>query len=351
MSDYWIKRSEEAINRMESSVRDALPELVKSFEAAKKDLNNEIYKFYGRYATDNKITLQEAEKLLSLSELREFRSNLKKFEKLSRESIGTFNLQVANLSTKARITRLQALYTQCDSILQKLYQEQHRQIAGVAESVYKDQYYHSLFNVEQYTGFQFRFSQVSTAAIKQVIAQPVQGADISTRLWRQDMDTGFKIRQTLNQMFVTGRPPQDFAEELQKTIGAVRVDAAGNITGTGKKFEAYRLLYMESSHASAQADLVAYQDDGLDEYEYVATLDSHTSEICREHDGKVYKVSEAIPGVNYPPLHVFCRSTTAPHIPNLRDIKSTRMARDPTTGKSVRVPKQSYKEWINSKTT
>lgn len=348
MPSYWEQRSIDGIGRMESAVNGALPELVKSFEQAKRDLNNEVFKFYGKYAVNNKITLEEAEKLLSLSELREFRGNLKEFEKLSRESIGTFNLQVANLSTKARITRLQALQTQCDGILQKLYQEQQKQIEGTAETVFTTQYYHQLFNIEQYTGFQFEFSKPATSVIQKILEQPVQGADISTHLWRQDIDTGFRIRQTLNNMFVTGRPPQDFADELQKAIGAVRVDHNG-VTGTGKKFEAYRLLYNESAHASSQADLQGYQDDGLDEYEYVATLDSHTSEICREHDNKIYKVREAVTGVNFPPLHVFCRSTTAPHIPNLKDVKSTRMARDPITGKSVRVPNQSYEEWAKEK--
>lgn len=347
MSSYWEQRSIESIGRMESAVNGALPELVKSFEQAKRDLNNEVFKFYGKYAVNNKVSMEEAEKLLSLSELREFRGNLKEFEKLSRESIGTFNLQVANLSTKARITRLQALYTQCDAVLQKLYQEQKKQIEKTATSVLNQQYYHQLFNIEQYTGFQFRFSKLATSVIEQVISQPVQGADISTHLWRQDIDCGFRIRQTLNQMFVTGRPPQDFADELQKAIGAIRVDANG-VKGAGKKFEAYRLLYTESAHSSAQADLKAYENDGLNEYEYIATLDSHTSEMCREHDGKIYKRSEAVTGVNFPPLHVFCRSTTAPHIPNLNEIKSTRMARD-ENGNSVRVPQQTYEEWAKGK--
>jgi phage putative head morphogenesis protein, SPP1 gp7 family len=345
---YWDQRAADSIGRMESAVNGALPELVEAFEQARRDLNNEVFKFYGKYAVNNKISLQEAETLLSLSELREFRGNLKEFEKLSRESIGTFNLQVSNLSTKARITRLQALQTQCDGILQKLYQERRKQIEGTAETVFTQQYYHQLFDIEQYTGFQFEFSRPAMSVIQKVIEQPVQGADISTHLWRQDIDTGFRIRQTLNNMFVTGRPPQDFADELQKAIGAIRVDTAGNVTGTGKKFEAYRLLYNESAHASSQADLQAYQDDDLNEYEYVATLDSHTSEICRDHDNKIYKVSEAVTGVNFPPLHVFCRSTTAPYVPNLKNIKSTRMARG-ADGKSVRVKDQSYEEWEKGK--
>lgn len=344
MSSYWEARAVDSIGRMESAVNGALPELIKSFESAKRDLNDAVFRFYGRYAKNNAITLEEAQQALSLEELREFRGSLREYEKLARESIGTFNLQVENLSVKARITRLEALETQCDAILQNLYQEQKRQIEGVATQAYTEEYYQRLFDIEQYTGFQFQYSQIPADAIAKALAQPVQGADISTRLWRQDTDTGFRIRQTLNTMFVTGRPPQDFADDLQKAIGAVRTNPDGTPGGTGKKFEAYRLLYNESAHAVNQAHFQAYRDDGLNEFENVATLDKATCDICAPQDGKHYPVDKAVEGINHPSFHVNCRCTTAPYI-NLKAINSTRMARDPETGKSVRAQEQTYEEW------
>lgn len=344
---YWEQRGIDSVNRVERTVNKAIPEMVKAFEQAKKDLKAEVYKFYGKYAENNKISLQQAEKLLSLSELREFKGNLKEFETLAKNSIGTFNLQVANLSTKSRITRLQALETQCDGILQRLYQEQRKIAEATTTEVYKQEYFHSLFDIEKYTGFQSKFSQIPTASIEQIIKQPVMGADISTRLWRQDIDTGFKIRQTLTEMFTTGKPPQAFAKELQKTIGAVRIEN-GVAKGTGKKYEAYRLLYNEASYASGQANLDSYKADDIEEYEIIATLDSHTSEICREQDGKHYPLGEAVVGITYPPFHVNCRTTTAPYI-DLEGFEPTRMARDEKTGKSVRVKEQTYKEWAKAK--
>lgn len=342
---YWKQRALDSIGRMESAVNGALPELVKSFEDARQELQKEIDAFYGRYARNNAITLEEAQKALSLSELQEFKGNLKEYEKLARDSIGTFNLQVDNLSVKARITRLQALETQCDAVLQKLYQTQRRLVERTVTDVFTEEYYRSQFAIEQYTGFQFQFSAPATAVIQRVLKEPVQGADISTRLWRQDIDAGFRIRQTLNQMFTTGKPPQYFAEELQKAIGAVRTNPDGTPGGTGKKYEAYRLLYNESAYASGRANLEAYKADGLDEYEVIATLDFKTSDICREQDSKHYPVDQAVTGETFPPFHVNCRTTTAPYIPDLENIKSTRMARDPETGKSVRVEKQSYRDW------
>lgn len=345
MSNYWTQRAIDSIGRMEKAVNGQIPDLVKSFEQAKKDLNDKVFYFYARYAANNKITLDEAQKALSLSELRDFRGDLKEFERLAKDSIGTFNLQVDNLSVKARVTRYEALLTQCDAVLQKLYQEQKKQIEGTATDVYTSEYYHRLFDIEKYTGFKFKYSQLADSAIKKVIEQPVYGMDISEHLWRQDIDTGFRIRQALNNMFVTGRPPQDFSDKLQKAIGAVHVDKEGKVTGTGKKYEAYRLLYNESSHATGQANLQAYKDDGIDEYEIVAALDKATCAMCGDLDGKHYPRSEAVEGENYPPFHVNCRCVTAPYINDTAGISSTRVSRDSVTGKSVPTTAKTYDEW------
>lgn len=348
MASYWEQRAIDSIGRMESAVNGQIPDLVKAFEQARKDLNDIVFQFYARYAANNQISLSQAQKVLSLSELKDFRGSLKEYEKLAKEAIGTFNLEVENLSVKARVTRYEALLTQCDAILQELYQEQKKQIEGVAKDVYTSEYYHRLFDIEKYTGFQFQYAKLADSAIKKVIEQPVFGMDISEHLWRQDIDTGFRIRKILNNMFVTGKPAQEFAEQLQKQIGAVRVDKDGHVTGTGKKYEAYRLLYNESAHAVNQAHLQAYRDDGLDEYEIVATLDKATCSICAPMDGKHFPVSKAVEGENHPSFHVNCRCTTAPYIEETAGNTYKRMARDPNTGKSVKTTARTYEEWMEA---
>ena len=90
----------------------------------------------------------------------------------------------------------------------------------------------------------------------------------------------------------------------------------------------------------------SYIEAEIDEYMFMATLDNKTSSICQEQDGKVYRVKDAVPGVNMPPMHVFCRSTTRACFGSdtLKNIQSR--ARNPKTGKSELVPaNMNYKEW------
>ena len=331
---YWEQKAKDSINRADRQVMNAIPQMVKSFESAKKDLSKEINAFYGRYAKDNKITLAEAQKILNFNELRQFRGNLREYEQLAKQSIGTYSLQVRNLSHKARITRLQALEFECDSILQRLYQEQKKIAESTTSKVYIEEYYHKLFDIEQYTGYQWHFAKIPTYAIEEMLKMPVNHSDIVTRLLRQDIDLEFKIKSMLTQMFTTGKPPQFFAEELGRAIGKIE-----NGKGKGKKYEAYRVLYNEAGFALNQADLRAYEIDGIEEYEVLATLDTRTSEICRDMDGKHFPINNVTVGVNYPPFHENCRTTTVPYLKDL----TTRMARE--NGKSKRVKDMPYREW------
>ncbi len=58
-------------------------------------------------------------------------------------------------------------------------------------------------------------------------------------------------------------------------------------------------------------------EDG--EYKYVAKIDKKTSKICHSLNGKVFKIKDMVPGINAPPMHPWCRSTTVPHLGNWRD--------------------------------
>jgi len=66
-------------------------------------------------------------------------------------------------------------------------------------------------------------------------------------------------------------------------------------------------------------------EDVLDGYQYVATLDSRTSLICGRLDGKVFRLDDKR-GVR-PPQHFNCRSTTVPIVKSYEDIRDTKSPR------------------------
>ena len=329
--DYWQKRSEDRFLKAEADIVEAQKTLTQSFERARREIQSQIDAFYGRYARNNAVSLAEAQKMLSLSELRDFKDDLAAFRKLALDSMSTFNLELENLSMQARVTRLQALKCRMDAVVERLYISQRELIGGTAVEVYSDQYHRTLFDVDQYTGFHAEFARINDAAVKRLLDYPFDGLMFSTRLWRQSEDLKPQIQQLVNRMFVTGKPPQDFADELAARFGV-------------KAKEAYRLLYTESAYMTEQAALDAYREDQIDRYAYTAALDTKTCEVCGELDGKEFAVKDAKPGINYPPMHPWCRCTTVPVVDGAERLGG-RFARD-EDGNAIEVPSgMTYRQW------
>lgn len=77
---------------------------------------------------------------------------------------------------------------------------------------------------------------------------------------------------------------------------------------------AFRLIRTETAAVDSQVTFEGYKQAqkelGLKYFKYDAHLDSRTSEICRELNGKIFKIDDYEIGVNVPPMHPNCRSCT-----------------------------------------
>lgn len=328
---YWEKRQKRTYLAGEKKVNEYYNELQKAFEQAKKEIQSVINDFYMRYAKENKVSFAEAQKLLDKTEI----GDLKAFIDKVFEHMGEYNLELSNMSIKARITRYQALEKQIDAILQQLYAiEYEMKGEELLKEVYSDSYYRTWFNIDRYYGFHQEFAQVNPRTIDELIRYPFNGADFSSRIWKQKDHMLQVLAEDITTMLVQGKNPQTLAEDFAKRFKT-------------KEFEAYRLLHTESSFIIEQGSLAAYKEDGVEKYQILATLDMKTSDICREQDGKVYDVDKATVRVNYPPFHPFCRTTTVPYYEDVEN-EGTRVARDPKSGKSYEVPANiTYEEWYD----
>ncbi|MEG0416406.1 MAG: minor capsid protein [Erysipelothrix sp.] len=329
---YWERRAERNYETMERNLDEQYKDMVHSFDDAKHEIESQIHEFYFRYSNNNKISYEEAQKLLSFEELKAFKGDLETYRKKSIDSIGSFNLEVENLSMQARVTRLQALNTNIDAILNQLYKSNHEKIGNAATKEFEEQYYRQLFDIDQYYGVHFNFSTLDYQTIKEAVTMPINGANYSERIWRQNQDLSYKLRTALMNTIVVGKNPAELVKGFAKDFD-------------DKKYEAYRLLNTEASMVHSNATMSAYEVDGIERYEILATLDSKTSQICREMDGKVFDVVKRKQGENEPPFHPNCRTTTVAYFPELSEIPHERIARD-ESGKNYDVPgDMTYSKW------
>lgn len=330
--EYWKKRSERNFEQAERLINDQTEDLTIAFEDAQRQVQSKINEFYFKYSINNKVSYADAQKMLSFDELKNFKGDLEEFRRKSTDSIGTFNLEVENLSMQARVTRLQALNTNIDAVLNNLYQTSSKLTKKTASQEYVEQYYRQLFDIDQYHGMHFNFATIDPSTVRKAVEMPINGASYSERIWRQNQDLSYKLRTTIMETVITGKNPAELTKKFAKDFEV-------------KKYEAYRLLNTEVATVHADATAQAYLEDGIEYYEVLATLDSKTSQICREMDGKVFEVAKVEKGINYPPFHPNCRTTTVAHFPEFEEIPYIRIARD-EDGKNYEVPgDMTYEKW------
>ncbi|MGL5436602.1 MAG: minor capsid protein [Lachnospiraceae bacterium] len=327
---YWEDRQLALYKAEEMQVNHYYYKLEKAFNQTKRELQKTVESFYFRYAEENGLSYAAAQMQLDKTELGE----LNDFIDLSMKNIGKYNQEVNNLSIKARITRYQALEAQVDASLRQLYavQYEHGAIATMKD-VYGASYYRTWYNADQYRGFHAAFAQVDPRTVEKLLEYPFNGANFSSRLWKQKDHLQTQLMESLTTMMVQGKDPKALVNDFAKKMNS-------------KKFEAYRLLHTESSFLINEATHAAYKEDGVEKYQILATLDSKTCGICGALDGEVYEAEKAVVGENMPPFHCFCRCTDVPYYDDMDLTDETRAARDPETGKSYEVPADmSYKEW------
>ncbi len=332
---YWEERQEKKYLVGEKKVNDYYRDLKRSFEHSRREIQSTINDFYWKYAEENQVSFASAQLKLSHAEIGE----LQDFIDLAKANIGKYNLELNNMSIRARITRYEALMRQIDAQLQQLYAIEY-QYKGeeLLREIYTDTYYRTWFNIDQYHGFHQEFAQINAKTVEELIRYPFNGADFSTRLWGQKEHMLQKLNESITTMLIQGRNPKTLAGEMAKTFGT-------------KEYEAYRLLHTESSFIMGQGTLAGYKEDGVEKYQILATLDIKTSVICREQDGEVYDVDKAVVGINYWPFHPHCRTTDVPVYDDDDLSEETRTARDPATDTTYEVSadttyEQWYKEYI-----
>lgn len=326
---YWEKRQEAMYRAGEMKVNQYFAKLEKAFNQTRRELQKTVESFYWRYAEENGLTYAAAQKRLDRAEIGE----LKDFIDLVMQNIGKYNQEVNNMSIKARITRYQALETQVDALLRELYAIDYEAMAEqTMQEVYGDAYYRTWYSIDQYHGFHSAFAQVNPLTVNTILEYPFNGANFSSRLWKQKDHLQTVLMESLTTMMVQGVPPQNLAADFAKKMQS-------------KKFEAYRLLHTESSFLMSEATHAGYKEDGVEKYEILTTLDSRTCGVCGEMDGKVYPVEEAVTGKNMPPFHCFCRCTDVPNFDDTDVTDMTRAARD-ADGNPIEVPADmTWKEW------
>lgn len=339
-SAYWQKRFSTLENAQNQYGQNTFHQIEPVFDKAERQIQAQIEAWYARYASNNGITLAEARKQLSAAELKELQWDVQEYIKYGQENAMNqqWMKELENASARFHISRLEALKLRTQQSLEVAFGNELDSLDGMVKKLYQSGYYHTCFEVQKGFNIGWEIGQIDERKLQKVISKPwaADGKTFSDRVWQSKTTMVNELHQQMTRTIIQGKAPDEAIKALSKYVSGKTKNA---------KYNAGRLVMTEQAFISSAAQKDAFNDLDVEEFEIVATLDSHTSEICREMDGKHFPMKDFQPGVTAPPFHVWCRSTTVPYFDDEWGRSGERAARG-EDGKTYYVPADmTYPEW------
>lgn len=330
-SDYWKKRLENIAATQNKKADDYIETLELQYKKAMASIQRDLEAFYARYVNGEGVDMATARKLLSNAEKEMWEVSLEEYRKMALDE--EFIDQIESMYSKSRVSRLKALAIQIRAQLEVLYSNLNTELETLLTGTFTDTYYQTIYEIQKGTGIGTNFALFNEDAVEKIVSKPWKWGHFSSTVWNnKDLLLG-ELETALSQAFIRGDRIDKVIKTFDKRMG-VGYSRAANIIQT------------EHAYIAGEATFKGYEETCVEEYEYLATLDTRTSQICRDMDGKTFKLSEKVVWLNYPPLHCRCRSTTVPYFED-EESYGKRIARD-YEGKVYYVPEEmTYHEWYD----
>ncbi|MFP5111834.1 minor capsid protein [Bacillaceae bacterium C204] len=264
-------------------------EIIKAYKGSLDNVLSIVAKLFMQYAVDGKLTLADLNKY----------NRLVSIEQQIREEIKN----LGGIETK--------------------------HFNSILTDIYKQSYYQSAFTLEMNTAAVIDFALLKPEFVKEAIAFNWSGVPFSERIWGNNDALVKALRTELTQGIINGDSVDKMARRIRKSFNT-------------SVYNSQRLMRTESARVISSAQEKIYQESGVvQELIYTATLDNKTSEICRNRDGKRWKVD----GPKRPkiPAHPNCRSCWIPAVSNYQPKK-----RKDNETKGI-VEYKNYEEWSKAK--
>lgn len=315
---YWDKRAAEQLTYVE---RDALAHLKlidKVYRDARKYTLDEVKKLYLAYYAKQGWDTAALREIVPSGDVRRFKDAVR--------AAGLIDELPAGYGF--RLTRLELVEANLWLEAQKAIKAHNLiQTAAHQETIYTA-YHYAAYNLSKGTGVAPVFAQLNDRTINRILATKFYGKNYSDRIWKNGDRLTKAIKAELATAVASGQSQTKTARMMRDKYNVTR-------------YEASRLIRTETNHFNTLGSIENYKSVGLEQFVYVATLDSRTSSICQSLDGQRFPVDDT---ANYPPKHPNCRSTTRAYLGKEYE-PDKRIMRNPETGKNRYIPNMSYEQW------
>lgn len=286
--NYWKKR--ELANQL-NQIKDekvTIANMEENFNIALEDIEQQINVFYERYAKSQGISIEEALKRVSEHDVKAFEKKAKEYVK-KKDFSPEANAQLKLYNATMRINRLELLKAELNLHLTDMTVKNSDLIEKHLEKLADSEY-------ARQSGILDTKLRFSKEGVKAIVNSDYKYGNFSKNIWTNQEALMGNIATMLRRSIIQGANPTDMIGRLRSQFNV-------------SKHEAKRLLVTEASRVQGDVQLDAIEQAGYDEYLYIS--EPTACEICKQLDGKHFKIKDREVGVNFYPMHPYCKCSSA----------------------------------------
>lgn len=269
-------------------------ELEKIYAEMYRHAEDEINRFYGKYADAEGIDITEAKKRVTQADIEAYEALAKEYVK-NKDFSDRANAEMRLYNATMKINRLEMLKARIGVYI----------VAGINDI---DDYYEKVITdrtrqeIERQAGILGETVSVAdtTKRAENIVNASFFNATYSERIWSHQDRLRSMINIELQKGLIAGVGSRQMASNIRKEYDVSLADA-------------HRLMVTELRRVQTDVAMDSYKTSGVEKYVYMA-VNPRACPICREIDGKVFNVADAEPAKNAPPMHPRCHCTTAPYV-------------------------------------
>ena len=287
---YWRDRELEHIQQQIRDDESLSRRLRQKYMDAMNEIQKEIEAFYGRYASREGVSMDEARKRIGKLDMEQYERKAKRYVR-ERNFTDRANEEMRLYNASMRINRLQLLRLNIELELLSLISDEERFMMEELTKQARAEY-------ERQAGILGETINANEKDLAAIVNSSFLNATWSDRLWSDQTALRAELDKLLHRGIVQGLNPRELARELRKVFNT-------------SVYNSERLLRTELGRVQIDVQKDSYEKTGFEQYEYIA--EPTACDICSELDGKIFDVRDMQPGVNIL-MHPNCRCSSAAYM-------------------------------------
>lgn len=286
--EYWLKREARQLKHNITEEKAYERELRKIYSNMLDAVQTEINAFYGKYADKEGITLAEAKKRVTQLDIKAYERKAKRYVR-EKDFSARANEEMRLYNLTMKINRLEMLKANIGLELIA----GHDELEKFMDKILKGR---TMDELERQAGILGKTVRNNAKKADAIVNASFHNATFSDRIWMYQDLMKDELDKLLQTGLIQGKNPRVLAKELRKKF---------DVSVSNSE----RLMRTELARVQTEAQKQSFVRNGFDQYTFI--VNGGCCPICEAISGKHFKVKDMMPGKNAPPMHPYCRCSTA----------------------------------------